>query len=55
MCTLVGLTAGGGKSKNKNGKKKGPQEQDMLLAMPVNSKLPWHDLTATPPEVEEDK
>lgn len=23
--------------------------------MPVNTKLPWYDLTAIPPEVEEDK
>ena len=61
MCTLIPMRQGEGKGKKgkpseKDKKSKGGKEkEDGWYAVPVNGKLPWHLLTAVPPEVEEDK
>ena len=56
------MSQGEGKGKNKKGAEKDKKSKDGkekkvegYYAVPVNAKLPWHLLTAVPPEVEEDK
>jgi len=58
MCTLTTLNLNGGGKKQKGGKKDKKSkdvENEVVLAMPVNSKLPWMGLDSVPKEFHEDK
>jgi len=51
MCTLTTLNLNGGGKKQKGGKKDKKSkdvENEVVLAMPVNSKLPWMGLDSVP-------